>query len=66
MGDRKIAIHAINTREIRNKIKDLFGFDRFGENVFSEKIQKERLPDHIFLKLQMITKMGEELAIIPI
>ena len=44
-------LQRVNFREVH--IKDLFG-----ENVFNEAIQRERLPKHVFIALQKTIKLG--------
>src|SRR6478752_6128124 len=47
-------LHRVNFREVH--VKDLFG-----ENVFNEAIQRERLPKHVFQALQKTIKLGAQL-----
>src|SRR5262245_50199800 len=47
-------LQRVNFREVH--IKDLFG-----ENVFNEAIQRERLPKHVFIALQKTIKLGAPL-----
>jgi glutamine synthetase len=47
-------LQRVNFREVH--VKDLFG-----ENVFNEAIQRERLPKHVFQALQKTIKLGAQL-----
>src|SRR5262245_8973681 len=45
----------------RVNFKDVHLKDLFGENVFNEAIQRERLPKHVYKALQKTIKLGAEL-----
>lgn len=64
MSSREEAIRSISEKigsGGRHSVEDRHFFEAFGENVFNEKVQKERLSEQIFQALQKTVKMGEEL-----
>jgi glutamine synthetase len=61
---RQAAIHAIATAHYKLEnvsFKQSHIKDTFGENVFSEAVQREVLPKAVFRALQRTIKLGEEL-----
>jgi glutamine synthetase len=63
MNPRNLAIQSIIKADavVRKSHKERHPFDFFGEHVFNERIQRERLSENIFRILQRTVKMGEEL-----
>ena len=65
MNERESAVRSITQNGELPRTRKLTRhpiFDVFGENVFSEKVQKQSLPDHVFFALQKTIKMGEEIS----
>lgn len=65
MNNRESAIRAImdeaGLRDKRGPYFERRAFEAYGESVFNESVQRERLADEFFQALQRTVKMGEEL-----
>ena len=63
MNNREKAIHIITSGRSSGERYDFKNIlENFGDNVFNEKVQRERLSDSVFFSLQNTAKMGQELS----